>query len=68
MPNVRNMPSPRPADDLRTHRPATDPGGRAPRVWIGDGKSVIDLFWPGFTLLRVGPHAPAAMGFADAAA
>jgi hypothetical protein len=60
--------TPPPAEDLRIYTPTTRPGARAPHVWIDDDVSVIDLFWSGFTLLRIGPDAPKADGFAEAAA
>jgi hypothetical protein len=32
------------------------PGSRAPHAWMADGRSTIDLFGNGFTLLRFGDH------------
>ena len=34
------------------------PGARAPHVWLADGRSTLDLYGRGFTLLRLGPGAP----------
>src|SRR5262249_28049615 len=32
-------------------------GSRAPHAWLGDGRSIIDLYGRGFTLLRLGEAA-----------
>jgi hypothetical protein len=42
---------------MRTYEPTARPGARAPHAWLADGRSLYDLFGPGFTLLA----------FADAA-
>jgi 2-polyprenyl-6-methoxyphenol hydroxylase-like FAD-dependent oxidoreductase len=39
-----------PGEYVQTARP----GHRAPHAWLADGRSVIDLFGDGFTLLRLG--------------
>jgi 2-polyprenyl-6-methoxyphenol hydroxylase-like FAD-dependent oxidoreductase len=39
-----------PGDYVQTARP----GHRAPHAWLADGRSTIDLFADGFTLLRLG--------------
>ncbi|MFD3995156.1 FAD-dependent monooxygenase [Streptomyces sp. NPDC058548] len=43
------------------------PGARAPHVWLGPGRSTLDLFGPGFVLLTFGRGAPEALvrAFAD---
>jgi 2-polyprenyl-6-methoxyphenol hydroxylase-like FAD-dependent oxidoreductase len=55
-----------PADDLLNYRPSGVPGGRAPHVWIGEGRdigdSLYDRFGPGFTVLRLGSRPPSADG------
>jgi 2-polyprenyl-6-methoxyphenol hydroxylase-like FAD-dependent oxidoreductase len=38
--------------------PSTFPGSRAPHAWLSAGRSTIDLFGNGFTLLRFGEAAP----------
>jgi len=43
--------SPRPVDDTIAYVPTARPGARAPHVWTGEDRSVLDLFGPGFTLL-----------------
>jgi 2-polyprenyl-6-methoxyphenol hydroxylase-like FAD-dependent oxidoreductase len=40
------------------YHPTTFPGSRAPHAWLADGRSTLDLFETGFTLLRLGPDAP----------
>ena len=35
--------------------PSTWPGARAPHVWLRDGRSTLDLFGKGFTLLILSP-------------
>jgi 2-polyprenyl-6-methoxyphenol hydroxylase-like FAD-dependent oxidoreductase len=40
-----------PEDDQGNYRPTTWPGARAPHVWLKDGRSTLDLFGRGFTLL-----------------
>ena len=47
--------------------PSTRPGARAPHAWLADGRSTLDLFGDGFTLLRLGEHAPDAGPLAAAA-
>jgi 2-polyprenyl-6-methoxyphenol hydroxylase-like FAD-dependent oxidoreductase len=43
------------------------PGVRAPHAWLGDGRSTLDLFGKGFTLLRFGDRAPGAAALTAAA-
>jgi len=40
-----------PEDDQGNYTPTTWPGARAPHVWLKDGRSTLDLFGKGFTLL-----------------
>jgi hypothetical protein len=48
------------------HDPSGDPGTRGPHVWLGDGRSTLDLFGDGFVVLSAGGDAW--RGAADAAA
>lgn len=57
-------PPPEPADS-RVYLQSSHPGGRAPHAWLADGRSTLDLFGRGFTLLR---FARTPETFADAAA
>ena len=41
-------------EDARDYRPSSHPGGRAPHAFLADGRSTLDLFGRGFTLLRFG--------------
>jgi len=43
--------------DVRVYHPTAKPGGRAPHVGLGGGRSTLDLFGRGFTLLRPDPTA-----------
>ena len=43
------------------------PGARAPHVWLADGRSTLDLFGRGFTLLRLGADASSGERLARAA-
>ena len=45
-------------DSVSQYYPSTRPGSRAPHAWLGEDRSIIDLFGRGFTLLRFGPTAP----------
>lgn len=60
-----------PADDFFNYTPSAVPGGRAPHAWLGTGRSIGDSLFDqlgiGFTLLRLGAHAPDAGAFANAA-
>jgi hypothetical protein len=54
--------SPPQASSSAEYHPTTFPGSRAPHAWLSDGRSTIDLYGNGFTLLRFGeavPHASA---------
>ena len=42
-----------PPDNPLVYVPSGKPGGRAPHVWLGPGRSLFDTFGPGFTLLRL---------------
>ncbi len=57
-----------PADDPEHYLQTARPGHRAPHVWLGDGRSTLDLFGRGFVLLRLGPAPPAAPHLIAAAA
>ncbi len=43
--------SPEVPDDPENYRPSARPGMRAPHAWLKGGRSVLDLFGNGFTLL-----------------
>jgi 2-polyprenyl-6-methoxyphenol hydroxylase-like FAD-dependent oxidoreductase len=49
--------TPEPPDDPAEYTPSARPGSRAPHAWLSDGRSTLDLFGRGFTLLRF-PGAP----------
>jgi 2-polyprenyl-6-methoxyphenol hydroxylase-like FAD-dependent oxidoreductase len=50
-----------PADSFSRYTPSSVPGGRAPHIWLdegrGRGSSLYDRLGIGFTLLRLGGHA-----------
>jgi hypothetical protein len=50
-----------------SYTPSTRPGSRAPHAWIGEGRSTLDLYGTGFTLLRLGASPPDAEGLHAAA-
>jgi 2-polyprenyl-6-methoxyphenol hydroxylase-like FAD-dependent oxidoreductase len=50
--------SPQQASSSAEYCPTTFPGSRAPHAWLSQGRSTIDLFGHGFTLLRLGEAAP----------
>ena len=47
-----------PQSSVSEYRPTTAPGSRAPHAFLSDGRSTLDLFGKGFTLLRLGADAP----------
>ncbi len=56
-----------PPDKPNEYVPTACPGGRAPHLWLGDGRSIYDTFGFEFTLLRLGGKAPDAGPFETAA-
>jgi hypothetical protein len=48
------VPPPEP-EDSRDYVQTSYPGCRAPHAWLRDGRSTLDLFGHGFTLLRFDP-------------
>ncbi|MEZ5752111.1 MAG: FAD-dependent oxidoreductase [Paracoccaceae bacterium] len=52
--------APVPLDASDHYRQTAIPGGRAPHWWLGEGESLYDRFSFDWTLLRLGPDAPAA--------
>jgi hypothetical protein len=56
-----------PAMRVDRYTPGTYPGSRAPHAWIEPGRSTIDLFGRGFTLLQLGNSAPDARALLEAA-
>ncbi|HVZ42333.1 MAG TPA: FAD-dependent oxidoreductase [Ramlibacter sp.] len=60
--------TPRPPLQTSTYTPTSRPGSRAPHVWLGEGKSILDLFGKGFVLLRFGEGAPGVEALERAAA
>jgi len=59
--------SPPPPDEARTYLPVARPGHRAPHAWLADGRSTLDLFGRGFTLLGFGAQADEAAPLLDTA-
>jgi 2-polyprenyl-6-methoxyphenol hydroxylase-like FAD-dependent oxidoreductase len=55
-------------DRPNEYRPSARPGGRAPHLWLADGRSLYDLFGFEFTLLRLGSRAPDTAAWERAAA
>jgi 2-polyprenyl-6-methoxyphenol hydroxylase-like FAD-dependent oxidoreductase len=47
-----------PPDSPRVYVPSATPGGRAPHMWLSDGRSLYDLFGFEWTLLRLGSSPP----------
>jgi hypothetical protein len=54
-------------DDAKEYIPSARPGSRAPHVWLGDGRSIIDLYGGGFVLLRLGADPTDVSAFESAA-
>ena len=60
--------TPPPTDAVNTYVATACPGGRAPHLWLPDGRSFYDAFGFEFTLLRLGPKPADGAPFAAAAA
>lgn len=56
-----------PPDSPNHYVPTACPGGRPPHAWLADGRSLYDSFHTEWTLLALGPQAPATTGFETAA-
>lgn len=56
-----------PLDEPNAYTHTACPGGRPPHMWLEDGRSLFDLFGRDWTLLALGPEAPATRPFEDAA-
>jgi hypothetical protein len=54
-PIIAEEASPLPPDSPTAYAPSARPGGRAPHVWLADGRSLYDGFGFDWTLLRLGP-------------
>jgi 2-polyprenyl-6-methoxyphenol hydroxylase-like FAD-dependent oxidoreductase len=59
--------APIPPDAPTVYVPSGKPGGRAPHVWLADGRSLYDTFGFEWTLLRLGANPPAAEPYVAAA-
>jgi 2-polyprenyl-6-methoxyphenol hydroxylase-like FAD-dependent oxidoreductase len=55
-----------PPDDHMLYAPSTWPGSRAPHVWLDGATSTLDLFGPGFVLLRLDPSIDTSRWLAEA--
>lgn len=56
-----------PPDQPNAYQPTACPGGRPPHAWLEDGRSLFDSFHSEWTLLALGPAAPDASAFSEAA-
>lgn len=57
-----------PADSINEYVATACPGGRAPHLWVAEGRSLYDTLGFEFTLLRLGPRPPDVASFCSAAA
>jgi 2-polyprenyl-6-methoxyphenol hydroxylase-like FAD-dependent oxidoreductase len=64
---VSDGPLPPEPEDSRVYVQTSHPGCRAPHAWLADGRSTLDLFGRGFTLMRF-PGAPDTAALASAMA
>jgi hypothetical protein len=53
--------APAPPQTVTTYHPTAFTGSRAPHAWLSEGRSTIDLFGRGFTLLCFGAADPSAI-------
>src|SRR5215470_16819047 len=60
--------TPTPPDEIEIYTPTARPGHRAPHAWLGPGRSTLDLFGRGFTLLRFGARPVDTRALEEAAA
>ena len=60
--------TPPPADSINNYVPSACPGGRAPHLWLPDGRSLYDALGFEFTVVRSGPKPPDAASFKTVAA
>jgi hypothetical protein len=60
--------TPVPPLERSTYTQTARPGARAPHVALPDGRSTLDLFGRGFTLMRLSANAPSGEGIVQAAA
>jgi 2-polyprenyl-6-methoxyphenol hydroxylase-like FAD-dependent oxidoreductase len=67
-PVIARDPAPSPPDLPTVYVPTGKPGGRAPHVWLPDGRSLYDLFGFEWTLLCLGASPSATASFPAAAA
>jgi 2-polyprenyl-6-methoxyphenol hydroxylase-like FAD-dependent oxidoreductase len=44
--------TPEPPDEAADYVPTARPGSRAPHIWLGKDRTILDLFGRGYTLLR----------------
>jgi 2-polyprenyl-6-methoxyphenol hydroxylase-like FAD-dependent oxidoreductase len=56
-----------PPDAPNSYQPTATPGGRAPHLWLGDGRSLYDTLGFEFTLLQLGAKPADATPFRTAA-
>jgi 2-polyprenyl-6-methoxyphenol hydroxylase-like FAD-dependent oxidoreductase len=54
-------------DDPEALVPSARPGSRAPHLWLGEDRSILDLYGRGFVLLRLGSDPPDASALEVAA-
>jgi 2-polyprenyl-6-methoxyphenol hydroxylase-like FAD-dependent oxidoreductase len=66
-PIIANDPAPSPPDTPTAYVPTGKPGGRAPHIWLPDGRSLFDCFGFEWTLLCLGDHERQAGAFSAAA-
>jgi 2-polyprenyl-6-methoxyphenol hydroxylase-like FAD-dependent oxidoreductase len=59
--------APPPQFQAASYAQTAKPGHRAPHVWLGDGRSTLDLFGRGFTLLAFGDKACECSNWIEAA-
>ncbi|WP_035513277.1 FAD-dependent oxidoreductase [Paraburkholderia nodosa] len=59
--------TPQPPDEVSTYVQTARPGSRAPHVWLGEGRSTLDLFGKSFVLLCFGSERGGIDALKDAA-
>jgi 2-polyprenyl-6-methoxyphenol hydroxylase-like FAD-dependent oxidoreductase len=65
-PIIAADPAPSPPDQPNAYVPTGKPGGRAPHIWLADGRSLYDAFGFEWTLLSIGADTRSIAGFTAA--